>query len=389
MGPAAWTLAALAWQPVPADEAPTLAPPAASAAPVVEPAAPAFARADAPREWNLPADHRAHPEYALEWWYLTGELRTAGGRRFGYQATFFRTALSPPRAERRESPFAANQLVLWHGSVTDLGERRFTADSELARVAAGWAEASDRRLAVRLGPHSLEAVAPDRWELRAGVEAWRLELDYELDRPPVLNGKVPGWSRKGVDPGNSSYHVSRVQIPTTGTLVAPDGTRHEVTGRSWFDQEFGSSQLDAGQVGWDWFSANLSDGSALMVYQLREKGGRASPRSSGTFTTPDGSYRHLQRAQFTIEVEETWTSPGTGGTYPVAWTLRVPSEQLVLKVRPVLKDQERGAGSEAEAEGVTYWEGLVDYEGSRAGRPVRGAGYVELVGYAREFELMR
>ena len=363
-------------------EAPAGPPPVAA-----EP--PAFARADAPREWDLPADHRAHPEHALEWWYLTGDLRTAEGRRFGYQATFFRTGLAPPRLQQRESPFAATQLVLWHGSVTDVDAGEFTADSELSRLAAGWAEASDESLALRLGPHSLAAVAPERWELRGGVQGWQLVLDYELDRPPVLNGKTPGWSRKGEDPGNSSYYVSRVQLPTSGTLVAPDGSRFAVTGRSWFDQEFGSGQLDEGQVGWDWFSANLSDGTALMVYALREKDGGSSPTSSGTFVRADGSFRHLERSQFTIEVEDRWTSPGTGGTYPIAWTIRVPAEQLVLKVRPVLKDQERGAGSQAEAEGVTYWEGLVDYRGTRAGRPVTGAGYVELVGYAREFELMR
>jgi predicted secreted hydrolase len=348
---------------------------------------PAFARADAPREWDLPADHRAHPEYALEWWYLTGDLRSESGERFGYQATFFRTALAPPGAVERESPLAARELILWHGSITDVGEQRFLADAEIGRAAAGWAEASAETLNVRVGAHSLSARSADKWELRASVGDWRIELDFSLDRAPVLNGASPGWSRKGAERGNSSYYVSRVQMPTTGRLAAPDGSVKQVSGRSWFDQEFGSGQLEEGQAGWDWFSLNLSDGSALMLYQLRDDAGTPSPSSSGSWVRPDGSSRHVAKGEFEIRVRETWTSPASGATYPIAWELVVPGEQLRLQLRPVMRGQERGGG-EGEG-GVVYWEGLVDAEGNRAGRPIEGSGYVELVGYASPFKLMR
>ena len=348
---------------------------------------PTFARADAPRDWNLPSDHRAHPEYALEWWYLTGDLRSDSGERFGYQATFFRTALAPLGAAERSSPFAARELILWHGSVTDVGRQRFLADAELSRAAAGWAGASAETLEVRVGRHSLVARGPDRWELRAGVGDWRLELDFTLDRAPVLNGATPGWSRKGAEKGNSSYYVSRVQLPTEGRLVAPGGAVQVVRGRSWFDQEFGSSQLEEGQAGWDWFSMNLSDGHALMLYQLRDDEGVASPASSGTWTRPDGSTRHLERGEFEIRVKESWTSPESGATYPIAWELRVPSLGLQLRLQPVMRAQERGG--DRHGGGVVYWEGLVDAEGSLQGRVVDGSGYVELVGYASPFKLMR
>lgn len=36
--------------------------------------------------------------------------------------------------------------------------------------------------------------------------------------------------------------------------------------------------------------------------------------------------------------------------------------------------------------GVIYWEGSVSIEGTRAGQPVVGQGYVELTGYAEPFD---
>ena len=45
------------------------------------------------REFLFPRDHGSHPEFAVEWWYITGHLTGAGDERFGFQATFFRRAL--------------------------------------------------------------------------------------------------------------------------------------------------------------------------------------------------------------------------------------------------------------------------------------------------------
>ena len=59
-----------------------------------------YARALAPREFHFPADHGPHPEFRTEWWYYTGNLATAEGRRFGFQLTFFRSALAPEMPAR-------------------------------------------------------------------------------------------------------------------------------------------------------------------------------------------------------------------------------------------------------------------------------------------------
>ena len=40
--------------------------------------------------YEFPRDHFSHPDFQTEWWYYTGNLRAAGGQRFGFELTFFR-----------------------------------------------------------------------------------------------------------------------------------------------------------------------------------------------------------------------------------------------------------------------------------------------------------
>src|SRR3954467_1286102 len=67
-----------------------------------------YARAVEPREFHFPADQGPRPEFRTEWWYYTGNLATAEGRRFGFQLTFFRSALAPAMPER-SSAWATRQ----------------------------------------------------------------------------------------------------------------------------------------------------------------------------------------------------------------------------------------------------------------------------------------
>ena len=36
---------------------------------------------------EFPRDHFNHPEFQTEWWYYTGNLRTAERKRFGFEGT--------------------------------------------------------------------------------------------------------------------------------------------------------------------------------------------------------------------------------------------------------------------------------------------------------------
>jgi predicted secreted hydrolase len=333
-----------------------------------------FSRAERPQPVVFPADHGPHPDFQTEWWYFTGNLDTADGHHFGYELTFFRRALAPP-AERaaRPSDWAADQIYMAHLALTDVAGREFQAVERFSRGAAGLAGAQAAPFTVWLEDWSISEMEGGDWRLQAAAEGLALELTLRDTKGPILQGDR-GYSRKGPEPGNASYYYSLTRLETAGSVQVA-GERYKVAGLSWMDHEYSTSALSAGQVGWDWFSLQLDDGSELMVFQIRRDDGSIDPYSSGTLVSADGWTRHLERDDFQIMVERTWRSPHTGADYPAGWTIRVPVTGLTLRLEPYLADQELNVS-------YTYWEGAVRITGERDGRPVSGDGYVELTGYA-------
>jgi predicted secreted hydrolase len=332
-----------------------------------------FARATDPRALRFPGDHGQHPAFRHEWWYFTGNLRGPGGRRFGYQLTFFRFALSPdPPA--RVSRWATNQAYMAHFAITDVQGNRFRHFERTGRGALGLAGATDRPFRVWIDDWSAEgadaSTLPIR--LRAAEEEASLELVLDTTRPIVLQGDR-GLSRKGAAPGNASYYYSMTRLATRGSLRI-GGVSFPVEGNSWLDREWGSHSLEKGQSGWDWFALQLSDGRDLMFYRIRRGESVTDPFSAGTLVLPGGSPRPLSPDDVRIETLGYWKSPVSGARYPSRWRILLPSEGLELEVVPRIADQELRSS-------IRYWEGAVGVRGTSRGEPVEGDGYVELTGY--------
>ncbi|MDO3377580.1 lipocalin-like domain-containing protein [Geoalkalibacter halelectricus] len=335
---------------------------------------PGYARATAPRPFVFPDDHGPHPEFKTEWWYFTGNLSAADGRRFGYQLTFFRVALSP-QAPQRPSPWGTNQVYMAHFALSDIDGRRFFAVERFSRAALGLTGAQAAPFRVWL--EDWQASGPAHtfpMHLRAAAQEVSIDLRVEQGKPLVLQGDA-GLSQKSAAAGNASYYYSFTRLPTSGQ-VHLGGQTFSVTGDSWLDREWSTSALAPDQVGWDWFALQLDGEEELMYYQLRRQDGGSDPASKGIWVAPDGEGRLLRRDDVELEVLATWRSP-RGGTYPAQWLLRVPRKELELRVTPLLADQELDVS-------IRYWEGAVEVSGTRAGRPVTGRGYVELTGYAED-----
>ncbi len=354
-----------------------------------------YARALEPRPFVFPGDHGPHPRFRIEWWYLTGNLDTGQGRRFGYQLTIFRSALSSDE-HARASAWATTQAYMAHFAVTDVEGRAFHAFDRFARGAAGLAGATAEPFRVWLddweiagtasnnaarsaaagpspgGDENSPAILPLRVRARSGDIA--IDLRIDSGKPIVLHGEN-GLSRKGAEPGNASYYYSFTRLPTTGRVHTREAA-FLVEGTSWFDREWSTSQLGADIAGWDWFAIQLDDGTDIMVFRLRRKDGTDALRG-GTLVNPDGESRTIEPADIDARVTGAWNSPIDGARYPARWALRLAPDPVELDIIPVLPDQELNLA-------VRYWEGAVDVTGSRAGAPVRGRGYVELTGYAGE-----
>jgi predicted secreted hydrolase len=341
-----------------------------------------FARAMTVREFTFPQDFGAHPDYQTEWWYYTGNLATAEGRRFGYQLTIFRRALTAT-ATQRESSYGTNQIYFAHFAVSDIQGGRFYDADRYSRGGGGLAGAlvdvnANPSVRVWIEDWTMDALTPDAgtMRLRAAHENFAIDFTVKQLKPPTLQGDR-GLSAKSAEPGNASYYYSLSRLATEGTITI-DRQRYTVTGYSWKDHEYSTSVLSENAIGWDWFSLQLDDNRELMLYRIRRNDGTFEPTSDGTLVYPDGTYERLKLEQYQIENLAQWTSPRSGATYPAKWKITVTpktGDPLILTVEPLL------AGQEIVGQGGTYWEGANRITGMQGNQPISGYGYVELTGY--------
>ena len=349
--------------------------------------------------YEFPRDDFNHPGYQTEWWYYTGNLETPEGRRLGFELTFFRQGVArpvaPPKGANRERPepgdatsapagdWRVNDVWLAHLALSDLNAGRFYHDERLNRAGPGLAGADLATRRIWNGNWEVRFESPAQ-QLQAVSDDFSLHLTLRSEKPPVING-VDGVSQKAPGPGRASHYISYTRLVAAGELTLA-GQSYSVSGLAWMDHEFFSSQISSEQMGWDWFSIQLENGEDLMLFRLRRRDGSPDPYSAGSFVPAVGASRHLTASEFTLVPGATWTSPASGARYPVHWTIRVPSLALELTASTPLNSQELVSRNSFWP---TYWEGAVTYTGTRAGKPVSGAGYLEMTGYDRAVELQR
>lgn len=340
----------------------------------VQPDITGYARAIGPYDWQFRRDHGPHPDFQTEWWYYTGNLATEDGRRFGYQFTIFRRALTP-ETEAGGSEWRTNQVYLAHFTVTDVEGEQFFHDERYSRGSAGVAGATvDPAYRVWVENWQVQAQNADATELVIQADSGEVSVDFALHqaKPPALQGDN-GLSPKNDEPGNASYYYSLPLLETSGTLTVGDQS-FEVSGTTWMDHEFSTSALGGDALGWDWFGLQLDDNRQMMLGQIRLATGGREPAFGGLFIEADGSTRYLSADDFTIESTSTWTSPHSGATYPAGWKIAVDTgsdDPLNITLTPLIADQE------LLADVSVYWEGAVRITGDAT-----GYGYAELTGYA-------
>jgi len=325
-----------------------------------------FSKAINPVTFQFPEDAGPHPAFKSEWWYYTGNLVDSDDLEYGYQFTIFRQSISDKKMDTR-SDWRTNQVYMAHLAVTDISNRQFYSHSKMTRGGVGLAGATSKPFHIWVENWEITG-QHDKPVLKAITKNFNLELQLKSQKSIVLNGDR-GVSQKSLGIGNASYYYSRTRIKTEGKLTI-HGNKKTVSGESWLDREWSTSSLGSNEIGWDWFSIQLQDNREIMLYNIRQENGAASPFSSGTFTQSDGTYIHLKKNDFTIDVLDYWESKMTGIRYPSEWKIKLPEFKLNLLVKPKINNQEHQLQ-------FVYWEGSVNVIGD----DIKGNGYVELVGY--------
>ena len=328
--------------------------PSPSATPTPSPAPAASSAANAGRV-VLPQDDASH-QAGVEWWYYNGHLQGSNGSRYGFHYVFFEVP----------SPFSQGYVHIGQLAVSDHQRGIFAFDQQFA------AKSPEPEVGFRASADDWNMSGYDgEYELAASLEGYGLTLRLTATKPPVLHdgdGIVPMGS------AGDSYYYTYPRLHAEGTLT-DHSVETTVTGTAWMDHQWGDFQPTS--VGWDWFSIQLQDDSEIMFFILRDLNG-ATIVEFGTYVGAGGQPKTLKPQDVTVHALRQWNSPTTDAHYPSGWDLEIETLGLSLRLTPLLSDSEVHF---ADLNLRTYWEGEVDVEGMRSGTPVRGQGFVELVGY--------
>ena len=103
------------------------------------------------------------------------------------------------------------------------------------------------------------------------------------------------------------------------------------------------------------------------------------PLVYGTLVEPDGDHPPPRpRTRSASRSPTRGRAPRPRPTYPAGWTIRLPGEDLDIRLPPTVAQQELDTRATT---GVVYWEGSQVVTATRDGRPLGGEAYVELTGY--------
>ena len=122
-----------------------------------------FAQVKPGKMFSFPADHGPHPEFRIEWWYVTANLKDSNGTAFGAQWTLFRQALAPGA---QQQGWANQQIWMAHAAVTRADTHRF--NQTYARGGIGQAGVTAKPFAAWI----------DSWAMR-GTDAFSAYLNAE------------------------------------------------------------------------------------------------------------------------------------------------------------------------------------------------------------------
>ncbi|MCV6595616.1 MAG: iron ABC transporter permease [Mangrovicoccus sp.] len=312
-------------------------------------------------QFRFPADHGAHPDYRVEWWYVTAVLTGTDGAQYGLQWTLFRSALAP----RPGQGWTAPQIWFAHAGVTTKTQH-FSAERR-ARGGIGQAGVQPAPFTAWIDEWEMRSQASpeedafDALSLKAQGRDFAYDLALHASSPLVLQGQN-GYSVKSPE-GQASYYYAQPFFTAQGALDLPQG-KIPVTGQAWLDREWSSQPLAADQSGWDWFALHLQNGAKLMLFQLRDGG---AGYRSGNWIAPDGTNTPLSDGKIRLTPQS--QSKVQGRMIPTSWRIELPAQGLDITSTPLNPQAWMDTAP-------PYWEGPITVTGSHPGR-----GYLEMTGY--------
>ncbi|MDZ3952351.1 lipocalin family protein [Bacillus thuringiensis] len=202
------------------------------------------------------------------------------------------------------------------------------------------------------------------------------QKEWDLDFTPIKPISLIGQDGKP----DELYYYSFTNNEVKGTIKNGENLE-TVTGKGWFDHQWGRSSKFAQRIGWNWFGIQLDDNRELLISENRSMETGATSSQMANFIQQDGTLSFSRNVY--IHPISFWKSPQTNITYPVEWNISIPDFAIELTVKALFQEQEILILGPLRA----IWEGAcivngIETSSNTIKNNISGKGFAELVGYA-------
>lgn len=342
--------------------------------------------------------HGANSPTSLEWWYFTGHLWRHDGQKncennsdvsnlarqreanYGIQSTFFLTD------EGQQKGIMAHAAEANLNDKTHHSSERFAPFSSDA-ISHPIAAATQGMLNLTLGNWRLTQLRKTQreinWDLRFDVKGTEYLLQLNFEKNDLWFHGNRGLLQKTPQSGNFYYSIPFVTASGVRLSRSSEGRLHQemVCGRLWFDHEIHVRKVM--DVGWRWFGLTFNNNTALMFYQISQKG--IFGEAKGELW--DQSLRKM------LSLNQVAITPGkekclkSGRCYPQGFEINFvdPRTGKLNTVTTESRIAEQEMGGTTNGIGRPYWEGSVKSTWTRRNQAVQevaqateGIGYIEI-----------
>ncbi len=312
---------------------------------------------------SLEKDEPVHLNNSLEWWYYTGHLQAADGRKFGVEYVFFHFTTR----ERKSNSYMVNFAV------SDPQKDEFHFDYDFFR-SKETPEAGVLPLSIDKGSYALTG-QNGSYSLSGNMpgDSIGVSLSTTPAKEPVFQNGT-GYEEYG-DVSTAGYY-SFPRLDAQGFLLLNSDTV-PVSGQLWYDRQWNcGTNLIGGNSSWDWISIQFAEAEEeLMVYRVEDRK-RGRELFGGSFHKASGAAVYLEDGAVEMTPLKYWTSEDTKRKYPISWRVKVPELYIDIQVDAAFPHQElvlKRLGFK-----LPYWEGMCDVKGTISGESRTGDAYLEM-----------
>lgn len=332
---------------------------------------------------KLPEDNGPH-DFFVEWWYFNGHLEDKEGKKYAFMDCFFK--INP---EKVNMPHILPHLIekyikrgdymhFSHSVVSDFSEKKTYKDIQHISLISEDSFKKETLYINYKDPAILNSFSNcEIIEINLNnfyIKNKNLNLYLESEEKPILEG---GKGYVGTLEAGS-YYYSLPLMKARGNLHI-DGKEIEVEGKAWMDHQWANTVYKKEK--WTWFCAQFENGTKAVVVDYQGEGGK----SIGVFAdimNKKGDQKNFKTVDLTHNMK-LWKSKETKAKYPMSWKIKIPEENIVIKTKTILKNQEMVFGP------MNYWEGPIRATlKNRNKKIVKGLGFMELVGYPANYNYL-